>query len=234
MKRSITWAVMGISLVTLVLSSLAVSRASAAEWQGCDSGRLCIFSDADGQGATISFGPQSPVQLYSAEWDDKVTSIHNNSAYWSCVYRDGYYGGTVQALRPGYRGNLADTSTNLNDQVTSHKMAKSKAGCFTGFERCASGYLCLFTEPSGRGVMTATQNDVSVYDQAWNDRVVSVANYTDKHACFYPGPDFTGSWSEGGKTYGKYVVLRSDSTVIPQPYAAGFTSHKLVTGTSQC
>ncbi|MEU9143971.1 peptidase inhibitor family I36 protein [Streptomyces sp. NPDC048349] len=234
MKRSLTWVITAISLVTLALSSLAVSRASAAEWQGCDSGRFCVYSDADGQGATQSFGPEAPVQLYSADWDDKVTSVHNNSPYWSCVYRHGYYGGTLQALRPGYRGNLADTSTNLNDQITSHKLAKSKAGCFTGFERCETGYLCLFTEPGGRGAMTATQSDVSRYEVTWDDRVLSVANYTDKHACFYADPDFTGSWSDGGKSYGKYVVLRTDSTVIPQPYAGGITSHKLVVGTSQC
>lgn len=225
---------MGISLVTLMFSTLVVSRASATEWQGCDTGRFCIYTDPDGQGATLALGPDNPVQFYAPEWNDKVSSVHNNSPYWACIYRDSQYGGTLQALRPGYRGNLADTSANLNEQVSSHKLAKSKAGCFTGFERCENGYLCLFKEPGGRGEMTATQNDMALYDAAWNDRAVSVANYTDKHACFYPDANHTGSWTDAGKTYTKYVVLKTDSTVIPQPYAGSFTSHKLVTGTSQC
>ncbi|MEV6688450.1 peptidase inhibitor family I36 protein [Streptomyces sp. NPDC051130] len=206
----------------------------AADWPVCATGRLCVYTDTGGQGAALAGGPGDPLQLYSSQWNDQVSSVHNNSPYWACVYEDPYYGGTVQALRPGYQGNLADTSTKLDDRVSSHKLAKSKAGCFTGFERCDSGSLCLFTEPGGRGEMTAARADTAQYGATLNDRVVSVANYTDMHACFYPDPNHTGTWNDAGKTYGKYVVLKGDSSVIPQPFAASFSSHKLVTGTSQC
>ncbi|MFJ6793899.1 peptidase inhibitor family I36 protein [Streptomyces sp. NPDC091268] len=207
-----------------------------ADWAACASGRLCLYTDVGGQGAAQVNGPDAPLQSYSVQWNDQVTSAHNNSPYWACMYEDPYYGGAVQALRPGFKGNLAgaDTSAKLNDRVSSHKLAKSMAGCFTGFERCESGSLCLFTEPGGRGEMTTTRGDSAQYGAAINDRVVSVANHTDRHACLYAGANYTGAWNDAGKTYGTYVVLKGDSSVIPQPYAASFTSHKLVTGTSQC
>jgi hypothetical protein len=223
-----------VAFLALVFSALVGATAGAADWQECAAERFCIYTDADGQGTVAGFGPANPVQVYSAEWDERVSSVHNNTAYWACVYEDAYYGGTVQAIRPGYRGNLAETSTQLDNKVSSHKLAKSKAGCFTGFERCRTGYLCLFTEPAGRGAMTATQLDIARYSTVWNDKVVSVANHTDRHACFYEGADYSGSWPDAGKTYTKYVVLASDATMIPRPYAATFTSHKLVTGTSLC
>ncbi|MFJ4620165.1 peptidase inhibitor family I36 protein [Streptomyces sp. NPDC088812] len=225
---------MCLAFTALVFSVLTGSLAGAADWQECAEGRFCLYTEADGQGAVVGFGPANPVQTYSADWDDQVDSVHNNTAYWACVYEDASYGGTVQAIRPGYRGNLADTSTQLVDRVSSHKLAKSKAGCFTGFERCRDGYLCLFTEPGGRGAMTATQLDIARYGTEWDDKVVSVANHTDRHACFYPGADHSGNWTDDGRTYAKYVVLRTDATVIPQPYAATFSSHRLVTGTSLC
>ncbi|MER5867313.1 peptidase inhibitor family I36 protein [Kitasatospora sp. NPDC002040] len=236
-KRTLAWIVAGISLVTLLLSSLAATGASAAaDWSGsCAADRLCVYIEANGAGAVHTSGPEAPVQVYPTGWDNEVDSVHNNTQYWACVYENTYYGGKVQALRPGYRGNLVElTATDLNGQASSHKLAKSKAGCFTGFERCANGELCLFTEPGGRGEMTVSRTDDPEYGADRNNRVVSVANYTDRHACFYPEKDYTGTWNDDGRTYGKFVVLRSDSTVLPMPYTKSFSSHRLVLGTSLC
>lgn len=199
-----------------------------ADWPTCETGRMCVYSDIDGKGTAQAYAPGSPQEKPLAEWNEQISSVHNNSRYWACMYEDPAYGGTVQALAPDSQSSL-DT---LNDKVSSFKLAKSQSGCFTGFERCQSGRLCLFLEPGGRGQWTATGSDMAQYSVTWNDRVVSVANYTDSHVCFYPDPNHSGVFS--GTTDGKFVVLRGDSTVIPKPYAAHLSSHKLVTGTDQC
>lgn len=234
MKPTLTRAGLGVSLVALLLTALAGFQASAAEWQDCPDGRVCVYTDTDGQGRELPSAPDAAIQVHTAQWDNQISSVHNNSPYWACLYEDTYYGSVVQAIRPGFQGNLADTSTQLDDRVSSQKSAKSKSGCFTGFERCPDGNLCLFTQPSGRGAMTTSQGDVDRYDAAWDNRVVSVANYTNLHVCFYRDPGYGGSWTDAGTTYRTYVVLKTDATVIPQPYAGSFSAHKLVEGTSAC
>ncbi|MCX5403848.1 peptidase inhibitor family I36 protein [Streptomyces sp. NBC_00335] len=203
----------------------------APDWPTCETGRMCVYSDSDGNGTAQTYGPDSP-QVSLAEWNDQISSVHNNSPYWACVYEDPSYGGTVQALPPDSKSNLATSPGTLNGKVSSHKLAKSQAGCFTGFERCQSGNLCLFAEPGGRGQMTATRSDMAQYNATWNDRVASVANHTGSHTCFYADPNHSGVFT--GTAYGKFVVLKGDSTVIPDPFDAHLSSHKLVTGTDQC
>ncbi|MEU7897359.1 peptidase inhibitor family I36 protein [Nonomuraea sp. NPDC049152] len=225
-KRSLWGAVVAVSLAAL----LPGSPADAASWDDCAPDRFCLYTGEGGEGAGTAFAPENPAHSYVDAWDDTVSSVWNNTEHWACVYRDAFYGGMIQAIRPGFRGDLTVTDTKLNDQISSHKLAKSKAGCWTGYERCQEGYLCLFTEVSGRGKMTATTVDLARYNADWNDKAVSVANRTTRHACFYHSPDYLGTW--GG--YRAYVILRADSTVVPQPFAQTFSSHKLVADTRDC
>ncbi|MGW2837517.1 peptidase inhibitor family I36 protein [Streptomyces sp. NPDC001493] len=208
--------------------------AGADGWQECATGQFCLYDAADGAGAAWATGHTDDTQTYPAGQDDRAVSAWNNSAYWACVYEGASYGGAVQALRPGFRGNLSLASVDLTGKVSSHKTAKSKAGCWTGFERCPDGKLCLFQEPSGRGVATVSTADDAEYGTAWDNQVRSVWNRTGLHVCFYRAPDWTSTWTVDGRDYKAYVVLSGRSTTIPTPYAPTFSSHKFVAGTSGC
>ncbi|MFI5868178.1 peptidase inhibitor family I36 protein [Streptomyces sp. NPDC051546] len=237
MKRFLVWAVAGISLVTLFLISPITNLASAEEATRpfCAADSFCIYADAGGKGTSLTYGKDAkPVLTYSS-LNDQVSTVVNNTEYWACFYEDFYYGGTtIQAIQPGNWHDLASLSTKLDEKVSSHKLAKSKAGCFTGYERCPNGTLCLFTEVGGRGEMLSSKADLGNYGTAMDNKVVSVANYTDKHACFYTAYNQAGTLIVGNHTYGKYVVLRSDSTVIPDPFNKYLSSHKLVTDADLC
>ncbi|MBV6702718.1 peptidase inhibitor family I36 protein [Kitasatospora aureofaciens] len=231
MRQFLPRAVLGLALVALVVAFLPGTRATAASWTStCAAGSFCLYDQDGGQGAALAADPTAPVQGLDATWNDRARSVDNQSSYWACFYADASYGGTVQAVRPGGQANLAELGTRLDGKVTSFKGAKSKAGCFTGYERCATGQLCLFAEESGRGAMTAlTDDEVPTFGADWNGRAASVFNHTAKHACFYPKPDLAGFWTANGSTYRAFVVLSGDSTFVPAPYAGTLSSDRLVT-----
>ncbi|MFF9817958.1 peptidase inhibitor family I36 protein [Streptomyces sp. NPDC014006] len=208
--------------------------AKADSWQGCAAGQLCLYTEAGGAGTPWATGPADATQTYDTAHDNVAVSVWNNTAYWACLYDGTSYGGVMQAIKPGVHTDLSRTTADLTGKVSSHKLAKSKAGCWTGFERCPDHTLCLFQEPSGRGVGTVSTADNPDYGPTWDNRVVSVWNRTDRHLCFYDTPGYKGSWTADGRAYKAYVVLSGSSTTVPAPYAGTFGSHKFVTGTSEC
>jgi hypothetical protein len=226
-----------VAALLTVFGAFAVYRALPAEadgWQGCETGHFCLYGETGGGGTPWATGPADETQTYPAAWDNVAVSVWNNTPYWACIYDGTSYGGALQALKPGFRDALSKASVDLTGKVSSHKLAKSKAGCWTGFERCPEGGLCLFQEPSGRGLWTVSTADDPAYGTAWDNRVRSVWNRTNQHVCFYRAPDYTSTWTVDGRDYKAYVVLRGKSTTIPAPYAPSFSSHKLVAGTSGC
>jgi hypothetical protein len=229
-RKRLSRSALGLLLVALVLAFLPDSSASAASWTShCATGSFCLYDQTGGQGAELDTDPTAPAQVIDPGWTGRVQSVDNQSSYWGCLYQSAYYGGTVQAIRPGGQANLADLGTQLQGQVASYKGAKSKAGCFTGYERCPVGQLCLFAEASGRGAMTAyTDDQVTDYGSSWDGRPVSVFNHTAKHSCFYPSSGLTGSWTANGATYRAFVVLSGQSTFVPAPFAGTLSSHRLV------
>ncbi|CAM5305109.1 hypothetical protein SAVIM338S_00510 [Streptomyces avidinii] len=225
---------MGISLAALSFSVLPGSTAGAADGPACTDRTLCVYSEPGSQGAIGSYTYEKPAQVYGPEWQNKIRSVSNSSDYWACLYQEPYYGGAVRTVAPRSSANLSEGTPELDRKVGSHKLAKTKAGCLTGFERCPEGDLCLFMGEHGRGRMTYLTAELNQYSAAWDDTVRSVANYSDRTACFYPLRDFKGTWSAGGETHKTFVVLKAYSTNIPAPYAGTFTSHKLDATTSQC
>lgn len=217
-----------------VFATYRALPAGADGWQDCSTGQFCLYTAADGSGTAWAAGPDDDGQTYGADRDDKAVSAWNNTPYWACVYADASYGGGIQALRPGFRGDLSLGSVDLTGDVSSHKLAKAKSGCWTGFERCTDGRLCLFAEPGGRGEATVSTADNPGYGAAWDNKVVSVWNRTGQHVCFFRAPDYTSTWTIDGLDYDAYVVLRGDSTTVPAPYAPTFSSHKFVDSTSEC
>ncbi|MFS0697895.1 peptidase inhibitor family I36 protein [Streptomyces nitrosporeus] len=216
------------------LATYRALPAGAESWQDCATGQFCLYDAAGGAGSSWAGGPTENTQTYPADRDDKAVSAWNNTDRWACVYEGASYGGAVQALRPGFRGDLAAASVDLTGKVSSHKAVKSKAGCWTGFERCPDGKLCLFQEPSGRGAGTVSTADNPDYGAAWDNRVLSVWNRTGRHVCFYRAPGWTSTWTADGRDFKAYVVLKGRSTTVPAPYAGTFSSHRLVAGTSEC
>lgn len=234
-KRFLAWAVAGISLVALFLISPIVKSADAVEASRppCATDSFCIYASAGATAPLQSYSSGAlPEQSYST-WNEKVNAVVNNTAYWACVYENFGYGGTIQAVQPGNWADLTKLGSDLDGKVSSHKLAKSKAGCFTGYERCPDGNLCIFSDVGGRGEMEKSPDNKASYETLDN-RVVSVANYTNRHACFYTAWNYSGTLQVGNKTYSKYVVLRSDSTVIPDPFNKYLSSHMLVFDTDDC
>ncbi|MEU7075998.1 peptidase inhibitor family I36 protein [Streptomyces narbonensis] len=112
----------------------------------------------------------------------------------------------------------------------------------TGFERCQATRLCIFQEPSGRGVDAGTlEPDVlpggvtgnKNHSATWDGKVVSVSNRSDKFACFYDGAGY-GAWHFGTCTVRAYVVPPGQETTLPSLYQRQISSHKLADAESKC
>ncbi|MEU0601624.1 peptidase inhibitor family I36 protein [Streptomyces sp. NPDC006393] len=230
----------GLALLCSLLFVLP-AKADPAPFDDCPSDTLCLYSGSDGSGDRRDFTESGNAESYDATWDGKTLSAKNNTKLWACVYVGTGYGGLLQTIKPANSDEYS-TDSRFAGTISSHKLVPSRAHCFTGYERCPDNRVCTFTEPNGRGTMTvhrpATDTATKNYGNSYGSDVapVSVWNRTRKHVCFYPEPDFTGTWTDpaDGQVYGAYVVLRGDSTTVPAPFAGTFRSHELVNGTSEC
>ncbi|WP_328943158.1 peptidase inhibitor family I36 protein [Streptomyces sp. NBC_00250] len=212
------------------------ANAETTAFADCPAATLCLYSGTNGTGERRDFTGLQNLESYDPTWDGKTLSAKNNTDLWACVYGDPRYGGALQTVKPTYKDTYAAGA------VRSHKLVPTRARCFTGYERCPDNRVCTFPEPNGRGAMTVhlpktdptTQNYGNSY--AGGAAPKSVWNRTQKHVCFYPEPTFTGSWTDpvDSKKYGAYVVLRGDSTTIPEPFVKNIHSHELVDGTAEC
>ncbi|WP_354006212.1 peptidase inhibitor family I36 protein [Streptomyces sp. NBC_00094] len=154
-----------------------------------------------------------------------------------------YGGDKMQSVRPGHLGGDLPKDEGVQEVVpASHKFAKSKPGCRTGFERCQATRVCIFQGPSGRGVAAGTtQPDVlpngvlgnKDYSVTWDDKVVSVSNRSDKFACFYDTAGY-GAWHIGTWTMRAYVVPPGQETTLPTLHQRQISSHKLADAESKC
>ncbi|MFK4224873.1 FG-GAP-like repeat-containing protein [Streptomyces sp. NPDC019890] len=66
-------------------------------------------------------------------------------------------------------------------------VATVPAQASSGYDRCAWGKLCVFSEPLGQGEMLVV-NGGTLKLGAWDNRISSFANHTDWPVCFYPEP----------------------------------------------
>lgn len=234
-----------IGLVVALLGALAWVQAGPARadepFQGCVENQLCLY-DATGGRATpdAAFGDTTAASSIPA-----ITAVDfkNTSNRWACLYDSTYYGDALQSVAPNHEGTF-------NTPLTpgSYKFSKTKAGCWTGFERCAAGDLCIFRGHSGRALATtAAQKPIDPakpdgpagnkdYGDAWDKRIGSVYNRSGRIACFYPERDYLGSWSstEGTQSARAFVVPDGASISLAAPYDQSFRSHKLVDDTSEC
>ncbi|GAA3386870.1 peptidase inhibitor family I36 protein [Streptomyces roseoviridis] len=216
--------------LALLCSLLFVAPTTAAAYENCDTNTLCFYDQDSGTGALEKATARNLLILPQSHNKGNLTarSLHNNTTSWVCLYADAYYGGTLEAVAPKTEANLPDLAGELQGRVSSYKLTPSKGHCFTGFERCEQGKLCIFAEERARGGMYATTDSHNGYARVWHDRVHSVVNNTLSFACFYPAAGHRGGWRDAdGTSYGAYKVMPGDSTTLPAPFAKTFRSHKL-------
>ncbi|MFH9722953.1 peptidase inhibitor family I36 protein [Streptomyces sp. NPDC017254] len=228
------------SLITAVLALLCSAflilpaNAEPVPFEGCDQGKFCLYDGSGGTGTRLDVAEGGKDEQYTGT----ALSVKNDTRMWACVYSAGRYGGGLQTVKPGNEDEYVTDGKRW--VVASYKLVPTRALCFTGYERCENGAVCTFAERNGRGTMTvhvpATDAATRNYGNSYGPEVApaSVWNRTGKHLCFYLQPDYTGTWTEGGKRYGAYVVLRGDSITVPASLPSVFRSHELVDGTSEC
>ncbi|MFF9342577.1 peptidase inhibitor family I36 protein [Streptomyces sp. NPDC014773] len=207
--------------------SLLFALPANAAYDNCEKPSLCLYQGAGGTGESLRLPVDGTATVTGSGWDDKAVSVYNNTPFWGCVYANTYLGGVVEPVPPGARSDLR----TLGLQVTSHKLAPSQGSCFTGYERCPEGQLCIFKEPNGRGGMYGTANDHAGYlAGVWADNVRSVVNRTDKTACFFNDASWAGEWTGTGPPAARaYKVHAGDSTSLTAPFDLSFRSHRLRT-----
>ncbi|MET9977112.1 peptidase inhibitor family I36 protein [Streptomyces microflavus] len=242
---------LALALLATALVWIQAGPARAAGYDGCGEGSLCLYTEGDGGGTLLPFAVAEKRLDYAEDpalHGKDVVSFRNRTAYWACLFDEPGYGGGLQAVAPGHLGGNLPTDSQGVRKVTpaAHKFAKSKSGCWTGYERCTAGKLCLFAGPSGRGPAGVTvQNDDlgdgvrgnRDYDttSSWGNRVASVSNRTDRVACFYKDPGYTGRWQgTGSERFRAFVVRPGEETTVPPPYRATFSSHKLAAHDGAC
>ncbi|MEU9203324.1 peptidase inhibitor family I36 protein [Streptomyces sp. NPDC048332] len=230
---------------TLVWFQAGPARAA---YDSCPAGTFCLYTESGGNGEMVSFplqdGPVLDYQANTALAGKTFVSFRNNTRSWGCLYEGASYGGLkMQSVRPGHLGGDLPKTGGVQTVVpASHKFAKSKPGCRTGFERCQPTRLCIFQDPSGRGIAAGTlEPDVlpggvtgnKAYSSTWHDKVVSVSNRTQKVACFYDGAGY-GPFHVGTRTIRAYVVPPGQETTLPTEYQRKISSHKLADSESKC
>ncbi|WP_424216274.1 peptidase inhibitor family I36 protein (plasmid) [Streptomyces sp. BI20] len=236
MKITLSRGSLVVGALALLCSLLFAMPTTASAYENCDANTLCLYDQEGGQGTPEKSAARSllSIPLSSNQGNSTARSVDNNTASWLCLYADAYYGGTLEAVRPG---TSTDLTGALRGNVSSYKLAPSKGHCFTGFERCEQGKLCIFAEERARGGMYATATSHDGYAPVWQDRVRSVVNNTTRYACFYstPAPESQppntprpgGWWDSNGTSYRAYKVMPGDSTTLPEPFTRSFRSHEL-------
>ncbi|MGA5067087.1 peptidase inhibitor family I36 protein [Streptomyces exfoliatus] len=228
------------SLITAALALLCSlffvlpANADPIPFDDCPQRQFCLYDGSGGTGTRLDVAEGGKDENYPGT----ALSAKNNTRMWACLYSGARYGGSLQTVKPGNSDEYV--TAGVRWVVASYKLVPTRALCFTGYERCENGEVCTFAERNGRGAMTvhvpavdpATQNLGNSYGPEAAPK--SVWNRTAKHLCFYLKPDYTGTWTEDGKAYGAYVVLRGDSITVPGSLAGAFRSHELVNGTSEC
>ncbi|MFJ9736596.1 peptidase inhibitor family I36 protein [Streptomyces sp. NPDC101166] len=236
----------GLAVVTLAASLVWLQTGSAqAAYADCEPTKFCLYTEPGGKGDMVAISPGVELDYATdARLQGKTfRSVRNRTLLWGCLYDDPEYGGTaMQAVTPERTGDATLGADFSNMTPASHKFVKSQSACRTGFERCTATRVCIFKGPSGRGVGgVTTQDDLgngvsgnSSYSKTWNDAVVSVSNRSDKVACFYPEPGYTGRWQDQGTSFRAYVLLPGEETTLPTPLRSKFSSHKLADSESGC
>lgn len=232
MKINILRGALFTGALALLAAALTALPANAAGYEGCPDGSLCLYSGSGGTNADgdadehyFDLSKNKDGESYGT-WSSKPKSLINNSPYWACVYSETAYGGQVKAIPPkvkdtAQQGDLAGLAPALGGKVNSHKLALSQGHCFTGFERCEDGKLCIFHQASGRGGMYSIASDHPGYKPIWAGKVGSVSNRTDKSACFYGKPAAEVAQDK------PFRVLPGDSTTVTEAFAPYFVSHTL-------
>jgi hypothetical protein len=215
-----------------VLCSLLFALPASAAYDDCGKQTFCLYTGEGGAGTAqrLSLDAAAKATSYDSAWNEKAVSLANNTPYWACLYENTQYGGTVQIIKPNQSGDLARITNagsggTLPAMVSSHKLSPSQAGCFTGFERCEEGRLCLFREAGGRGQMTQLATDYRAYSGGWETGVHSVRNRTGRAVCFYDATDWTGQFATGDKAY---KVVRGDTTSLEGAFDGTFQSHRIL------
>lgn len=248
--RRIPTAGLVLGILAAAMVWIQAAPAQAAGYDDCGADRLCLYTGSGGTGTSAQFGSTDTRLNYAddaALAGKTVVSVRNSTSYWACLYNEDSYGSRIQAVRPGHAGLDMPTYSSgpqIGTQVvtpSSHKFAKSKAGCFTGYERCKAGLLCIFREPSGRGIgsVTAQTEDLGnggkgnrdYATTSWDNKVVSVSNRTAQVACFYKDAGYSGTWTG---EYRAFVVQPGEETTVPTLYDLDFSSHKLVADEGKC
>lgn len=237
----------GLAVVILAASLVWLQTGSAqAAYADCPEKKLCLYTQAGGSGDMVAYSP-GVVLDYAADpgLQGKIfVSVRNRTGLWGCLYDDPHYGGAgTQVVMPEQPDDATPGADFANVTPASHKFAKSQSGCRTGFERCTATRVCIFKGPSGRGAagVTVQTDDLGNgvfgnrdYSSTWDERVVSVSNRSDKVACFYPEPGYTGRWEDQGTAFRAYVLLPGEETTLPVPLRSEISSHKIADSESKC
>jgi hypothetical protein len=237
----------GLAVVVLAASLVWLQTGSAqAAYSDCPEQKFCLYTQAGGNGDMVSFSPGTELD-YAADPDLRgktFVSVRNRTGLWGCLYDDPSYGGTgIQAVKPEQPDDLTPGADFSTVTPASHKFAKSKSGCRTGYERCTATRVCIFQGPSGRGVAGVTVQTDGLgngvfgnkdYSNTWDDLVVSVSNRSDKVACFYPNPGYSGTWPNGSSAFRAYVVPPGEETTLPTLFQSSISSHKLADSEAKC
>lgn len=133
----------GLAVLMLAASLVWFQAGTArAAYDNCPTDAFCLFTESGGNGEMVSFslqdGPVLDYQANAALAGKTFVSFRNNTSSWGCLYEGASYGGVkMQSVRPGHLGGDMPQDGGVQMVVpASHKFAKSKPSCRTGFERC--------------------------------------------------------------------------------------------------
>ncbi|MFI0717521.1 FG-GAP-like repeat-containing protein [Streptomyces sp. NPDC021224] len=91
--------------------------------------------------------------------------------------------------------------------------AAGPAHAATGYDRCTWGQFCAFDGARGTGAMTVITGDRATLG-SWDNRITSIANYTDSGVCLYSEPNY--QWWEGDQTLLYDGTYSLDESPTPQ------------------
>ncbi|MEU1076998.1 MULTISPECIES: FG-GAP-like repeat-containing protein [unclassified Streptomyces] len=111
------------------------------------------------------------------------------------------------------RGGLAAAVTaGLAAAVTTVTTAPARAA--SGYDRCAYGKLCVFSDPMGRGDMLVVTGSMLRLG-SWDNRISSFVNRTDMPVCFNSEPDLEGDPGRARATHYYSAQVSFDESSRP-------------------
>lgn len=108
------------ALATVFTGTASASGPITIQAYECSTGRLCTWDRADGTGSprmSFEYGARDLAETNG--YNDKISSVFNNTGRIMCIYVDSLGRGSALPIAPGWKGALSPRYAYMDNKTSS-------------------------------------------------------------------------------------------------------------------